>query len=260
MITPLPFSTLSTLNPPTHSLIRNNAVVQESGDTFRDTVALTLRGDGWDIPPFTIVHTYRNASNASGRRCAMGDTPIKGMDTSRMIDYIDHISQFVQETSLLLMDRLSSHTAARVRAHFEGKLLPDGERMFIPVYLPAKTSFLISPLDMGAIAAFKMHYYQLDRSTIHLKLRAVHTAWDRVSNDALRNICLNCGIVGEEPLESLRTRFERDVVGFVPAELDEYANFFDAWNSGAIEVPGATRGRRVKLATPAKSDRSHVVL
>lgn len=239
-------------------MTRNNAVVQENGDTFRDTVALTVRGDGVDIPPFTIVHTYRNASQASGRRCAANETPIKGMDANRMIDYIDHISQFVQEPSLLLMDRLSSHTAARVRTHIEGKLLPDGDRMFIPVFLPAKTAFLISPLDMGAIAAFKAHYYRLDRSTIDLKLRAVHAAWDAVPNDALRHICLNCGIVGEETFGSLRDRFMSQVVGFVPSELEEQANFFDAWKSGAIQVEGASRGRGVTLDVPAQIPEAHL--
>lgn len=120
-------------------------MVLETGDKFRDTLALTVRGDGVDIPPYIIVHTYKNASSASGRGCLAGETPVKGMDTSRMISYIDHISQYVHETSLLLMDRLSSHTASSVRQHIESKMTPGGERMFIPIYLPPKTSFLISP-------------------------------------------------------------------------------------------------------------------
>jgi len=233
-------------------------VVQESGDMFRDTVALTVRGDGVDIPPFTIVHTYRNASQATGRRCAANERPVKGMDTGRMIDYINRISQFVQETSLLLMDRLSSHTAARVRTYIDGKLLPDGARMFVPVYLPPKTAFLISPLDMGAIAAFKMHYYGLDRSTIELKLRAVHAAWDAVPNEALRNICLNCGIIGDESIDSLRHRFMSEVVGSVPSELEDQATFFDSWKSAAIEVEGASRGRGVTLDIPGQLPAAHL--
>jgi hypothetical protein len=224
--------------------------VRETGDKFRDTVALTLRGDGVDIPPFTIVHTYKNAPAASGRRCAANATPIKGMNTARMIDYIDHIAQYVQEPSLLLLDRLSSHTAAAARRHIESKLTPDGQRLFIPIYLPAKTAFLISPLDMGAIAAFKAHYYRFDRSAIELKLRAVHAAWDAVSNEALRNICLNCGIVGEESIGSLRQRFMDQVVGSVPAELEVYADFYDSWKSGAIDVEGASRGRGITLELP----------
>ena len=233
-------------------------MLQETGDAFRDTVALTVRGDGVDIPPFTIVHTYRNASLASGRRCAANETPIKGMSIDRMIDYIDHLSQFVQEPSLLLLDRLSFHTAARVRLHMEGRLLPNGERMLIPLYLPAKTAFLISPLDMGAIAAFKTRYYGLDRSTIDVKLRAVHTAWDAVSNDALRNICRHCGIVGEETIDSLCHRFEREVVSSIPSELEEQANFFDSWKSGAIEVNGVSRGRGVILDLPEQLPEGHL--
>jgi hypothetical protein len=236
--------------PITYPIVRGNAVVRETGDKFRDTVALTLRGDGVDIPPFTIVHTYKNASAASGKRCAANETPIKGMNTSRMIDYIDHIAQYVQEPSLLLMDRLSSHTAGDARRHIETKMTRDGQRLFIPIYLPAKTAFLISPLDMGAIAAFKAHYYRFDRSAIELKLRAVHAAWNAVSNEALRNICLNCGIVGEESIDSLRQRFMGQVVGAVPTELEVYADFYDSWKSGAIEVEGASRGRGVTLESP----------
>lgn len=224
--------------------------MRENGDEYRDTVVLTVRGDGVDIPPYIIVHTYKNASTASGRRCRADETPIKGMDTSRMISYIDHISLYVQDTSLLVMDRLSSHTSAAVRRHIESKMTPTGERMFIPIYLPPKTAFLISPLDMGAIATFKSHYYPLDRSTIQLKLRAVHQAWDAVSNEALCNICLNCGIVGQESLESLRQRFMSEVVASVPAELEEWAYFFDAWKSGTINVEGATRRRGVRLDIP----------
>jgi len=234
--------------PITHLLARSNAVVQETGDKFRGTVALTLRADGVDIPPFTIIH--KNPSAASGRRCPANESPIKGMNTLRMIDYIDHIAQYVREPSLLLLDRLSSHAAGDVRRHIESKVTPDGERLFIPIYLPPKTAFLISPLDMGAIAAFKAHYYRFDRSAIELKLRAVHAAWNAVSNEALRNICLNCGIAGEESIDTLRHRFLGQVVSSVPAQLEVFADYYDSWKSGAIEVDGASRGRGVTLEIP----------
>jgi hypothetical protein len=237
---------------------RGNAVVLETGDKFRDTVALTVRGDGVDIPPFIIVHTYATASYPSGRRCPAGEAPVKGMNTTRMIAYIDHVSQYVQEPSLLLMDRLSSHTAAEVRRHIESKTTASGERLLIPIYLPAKTAFLISPLDMGAIAAFKSRFHALDRSTLHLKLRAVREAWGAVSNDSVSNICLNCGIVGEEDLASLRQRFMADVVGAVPSELNLFADFYDAWKSGTIEVEGATRGRGVRLDIPDQLPEGHL--
>ena len=168
-------------------------MVKEKGDTFRDTVALTVRGDGVDIPPYIIVHTYRTASYASRRRCAQGEEPVKGMNNARMKLYLDHISQYVQKTSLLCMDRLSSHTSREVREYIESFKLPDGQRMFIPIYLAPKTAFLISPLDMGAIAAFKAYYHRLDRSTIDLKIRAVQQAWDEVSTKLYR---ISVSIVG----------------------------------------------------------------
>ena len=229
---------------------RNNAVVGQEGDRFRDTLALTVRGDGVDIPPYIIVHTYKNASYTSGRRCPSNETPVKGMNNSRMKAYIDHIDQYVDEPSLLVLDRLSSHTAAEVRRYMESKRTVGDKQKFIPIYLPAKTAFLISPLDMGANAAFKSHYYKLDRSTLPKKLRAVHQAWDAVSNDALKNICLNCGIVGEEDMEALHARFEKEVLGVIPRRHQDYLNYYDAWCSGAIDVEGATRGRQVTLKQP----------
>lgn len=230
----------------------------ESGDTFRDSVALTVRGDGLDIPPFTIVHTYKNATKASGRRCAANETPVKGMDIITMIAYIDHIASYVQQPSLLLMDRLSSHSSSRVKSHINSKTLPNGEAMFIPLYFPAKASLLISPLDMGAIFAFKAQFYRLDRATIQKKLLAVRQAWDAVSNETLSNICLNCGIIGEETIESLRSRFLKEVVSEVPEELVDYHNFYEAWKNGVFNVEGATRGRGIVLEAPSQLKESNM--
>ena len=225
-------------------------MVKDTGDRFRDTLALTVRGDGVDIPPYTIVHTYRTASRASGRRCTANEDPVKGMNIDRMKDYIDHISWYVKETSLLIMDRLSSHTSRRLRDYIATKKTATGEPLFIPLFLPAKTAFLLSPLDMGGIGAFKSKYYTLDRSTLDLKLRAAAQAWDSVSNESLKNICVNCGIVGEESVESLRQRFLKEVGALIPPGKQEYLDYYDAWKSGFIEVEGATRGRGVILETP----------
>lgn len=209
-----------------------------------------MRGDGVDIPPFFTLHTYKNASKASGRRCERGETPVKGMTNARMKEYIDHLADYVQEPSLLIMDRLSSHKAGEVIRHISSKKTATGEQLLYPILLPPKTAFLISPLDMGAISAFKSHFYQLDRSSIERKRKAVVQAWAAVSNDTLKNICINCGIVGEETLQSLRTRFMKQVVGVVPEKLEELLDFYDAWKSGLIEVEGATRGRGVTLEIP----------
>lgn len=224
--------------------------MKETGDGFRDTVTLTVRGDGVDIPPFFTLHTYKNASKASGRRCERGDMPIKGMTNARMIEYVDHIAAYVQEPSLLIMDRLSSHKSGEVIRHIATKRTATDDQLLYPILLPPKTAFLISPLDMGAIGAFKSHFYRLDRSSIDLKQRAVVQAWAAVSNDTLKNICLNCGIVGTESLQSLRSRFKKEAVGVVPEKLEELLDYYDAWKSGLIEVEGATRGRGVTLEVP----------
>jgi len=225
-------------------------VVQESGDKFRDTLALTVRGDGVDIPPFFILHAYKNASYISGRRCPSTETPVKGMNNELMIEYLDHLTQFVTEPSLLLLDRLSSHTSSSVVRHLDSKVTATGEKLFTLILLPAKTSFLISPLDNGAIAAFKAYYHQLDRSTLDLKKRAIDEAWGTVTNNALMDICLHCGITGDEPIDSLRSRFEKEVGRVIPEEKEDYLDFYDCWKSGVIEVEGASRGRGVTLKPP----------
>jgi len=231
---------------------RGNAVVKEKGNRFRDTVALTVRGDGVDIPPYIIVHTYTTASYASGRRCPAGQFPVKGMNIPRMKDYVDHIAPYVHKTSLLCMDRLSSHLSKEVRTYIESFKLPNGDRKFIPLLIPAKTAFLISPLDMGANAAFKSYFHRLDRSTINLKIRAVQQAWDQVSNTSLKNICINCGIVGEESLSSIRQRFMKEVVGAVPSEIAQHLDFYESWAADQIEVQGCTRARGVEYESPSQ--------
>jgi hypothetical protein len=128
--------------------------------------------------------------------------------------------------------------------------------MFIPIYLAPKTAFLISPLDMGAIAAFKAYYRRFDRSTIDLKIRAVQQAWDEVSNESLSNICINCRVVGEESLLSIRERFMKQVVNTVPSEIAEHVDYYESWVSGQIEVEGSTQARGVQLETPSQISES----
>lgn len=231
-------------------LIRGNAVVEETGDTIRDTVVLTVRGDGVDIPPWFIKHTSKTASFASGRRCAGDEMPIKGMNTSLMIEYINHVADHITEPSLLVMDRLSSHKAAAVFQHLRTFVTSTGQQLLTPFLLPAKSAFLISPLDMGAIAAFKSNFYKEKRSTLEEKQQAMQRAWHQVSNDSLRNIFHHCGLVGEEDIASICQRFMKEVVGEVPEQLEATLDYYDAWVSGAIEVDGADPGRGVTDEAP----------
>jgi hypothetical protein len=172
------------------------------------------------------------------------------MTIDLMFNYIDHLAEYVEEPSLLLLDRLSSHTSSRVLRYIRSKKTSTGDSLLIPLLLPPKTAFLVSPLDMGAIAAFKSHLYDYERNTLDEKKLAMEQAWREVSNESLKNIWLNCGIVGEEDLETIRGRFMKEVVGEVPEHLEEILDFYDAWKSGTIEVEGAHRGRGVTTERP----------
>lgn len=180
------------------------------------------------------------------------------MNVPRMIEYIDHIAKHVTETSLLVMDRLSSHTSSVIRRHIQSKTLPNGERMFHIHLLPAKTAFLISPLDMGAIGTFKAHFHTLERNTLARKRNAMEEAWRMVSQQSLINICRNCGVIGEESLESLRERFMKEVVGLVPEKWTDHLEYYDAWSSGHINVDGAILSRGVSLERPAQLEEGHL--
>ena len=44
----------------------------------------------------------------------------------------------------------------------------------------------------------------------------------------------------------------KEVGSLVPAEIEEYLNFYDAWNSGSINIEGAKRHRGVRLDRPGQ--------
>jgi hypothetical protein len=229
---------------------RSNAVLGEEGDPFRDTVALTVRADGSCLPPYFITHTYKNAARDTGRRCEQDQVPVKGMNVDRMKEYIDFICYHIHEHSLFVMDQLSSHCALAVTNYIQSKLTANGQQLLIPILLPPKTSFLVSPLDMGVISAFKAHFKKLDRATLHLKKKAVCAALNEVSQESIANIWQNCGITGDESFESIRGRFLKELGGLVPEGHEDYLEFFDMWESRAINVEGVHRGRGEILQTP----------
>ena len=213
-----------------------------------------MRADGIDLPPFLIKGQVGNASKASGRRPKKGEKPVKGMNKHIMKQYGDHISRYVTEPSLLILDRASSHTSREVINDLEEYLAPDGNQLFKVLLLPPKTAFLLSPLDNGANSAFKQHFYKYDRSTFPLKKTAVKLAWDAVSNESLLNICKNCGINGDESISSIRKRFEKEVHGVIPEELLPSLELFDVWKAGTISVDGADLHRGVELCRPVQLD------
>ena len=165
------------------------------GDCFRDTAALTVRADGVDIPPFLIKGQVGNASYASGRRPEL------------MLQYVHHIHWYVQEPSLLILDRLGSHRSKKVIEHIEQYRTADDRQMFKVLLLPPKTAFLLSPLDNGVNSTFKKYFHTFDRSTFELKKIAVTRAWAKVKTESIANFASACGVDGKRSLSTLRAQF-----------------------------------------------------
>lgn len=222
----------------------------DTGDRYRDTLVLTIRADGVDIPPFFIKGEYLNASIASGRRPRSDQRPAKGMTIPLMKKYYDHLAEYVEEPSLVLMDRLSSHTSKSALKYLESKKTVDGRQKFIPLLLKPKTAFLISPLDNSAIGLFKNNFYKYDRSTLKLKEAAAYLAWKEVSNSALRGFVAHCGLVGNESLNSIRSRFMKEVKGGIPEKNQDVWNFYEGWLYGTFLVDGVKPPRGSPLLKP----------
>lgn len=205
-----------------------------------------------DIPAFFILGQYVTAPRASGRRPAAGAPPVKGMNSTMMKKYADHIDMYVEEPSLLLMDRLSSHTSKMVRRYIESFKTRDGRQKFFVMLFPTKSPFLISPLDNGANAIFKKNFYRYDRSTLEKKENSAYRAWREVSNESIRSFFVKCGLVGNRSLRLLREEFLKDVRPSIP-EINQLSwEFYEAWKSHTINVEGVLRLRGSPLEIPAQ--------
>lgn len=226
------------------------------GDCFRDTAALTVRADGVDIPPFLIKGQVGNASYASGRRPEKGKKPVKGMNSDLMLQYVHHIHWYVQEPSLLILDRLASHRSKKVIEHIEQYRTADDRQMFKVLLLPPKTAFLLSPLDNGVNSTFKKYFHTFDRSTFELKKYAVTRAWAKVKTESIANFASACGVDGKQSLSTLRTQFEKNVLGIVPEKFLPSLELYDRWTAGEFDVEGANLHRGVELQRPLQLEDS----
>jgi len=215
--------------------ISGGAVVLETGDSWRDTFVATLRGDGEKLPGLFITQTSYNASYASGRRVAKPATPTKGMNIDKMKEYVDMISNHVHMPSILIMDRLSSHTSPQVLQHIKTKVFHDGTEKLKVLLLPAKTSFLISPCDNSFFSAFKTHFSTLNRCTLALKREACDSAYQSVTRTSVANLFRHCGIVTSETIEQIEARLAKGMTCVLSDKDHEYKDFFDSWKSGTLE-------------------------
>jgi len=236
--------------------VSGGAVVLENGDSWRDTFVATLRGDGVKLPSFFITQTSHTATYASGRRIPKHVTPIKGMNNDKMKEWIDMISEHVDQPSLLILDQASSHKSPTVIEHIGTKVLPDGTPKFQPLLLPAKASFLISPCDNSFFSAFKTHYTKLNRHTLALKKQACETAYQAVSNTTVANLFRHCGIITTETIHQIENRLSKGMTCILSETEEEYKEFYDSWKTGALQdddLPPPPRGVGNDIILPEDS-------
>jgi hypothetical protein len=225
-------------------IISGNPVVKEGGDSYRDTMAATLVGDGSYIPPFYIKGQVGNASKASGRRPGQGRKAEKGMSAKKMMEYLDHLDKHVDRPCVLILDRLSAHTSKKVITYGESFKCSDGvTQKFEILFLPPKSSFLISPLDMGFFSMWKREFYKYDRSTYNLKLMAAQQVWKSVESEKIVHLFENCGIISTEAPSKLRERITKLVQSGIPEELEDVWEFYQGWLAGSFDIEGAARPR-----------------
>lgn len=211
-----------------------------------------MRGDGKDIPAFFILGQYANASYASGRRPDPGVSPVSGMNLEMMKAYVDHLNMYVEKPSLLLLDKLSSHTSKKTLRYIESFQTINGRQKFVVKYFPTKTPFLVSPLDNSLNALFKKNFYRYDRSTLEKKEKSAYLAWREVSNENIRSYFDKCGLVGKRSLKTLEEEFMKDVRGSIPEKNQSSWEFYEAWKSQAIEVEGVLRSKGSPLEIPTQ--------
>ena len=166
------FTSLSRLQLPSPSILypvltlsSGNAVVEELGDRFRDTMIAVVRADGCKLPPFFIKGQYGNARKDSGRRPAPGAKPVRGVNNANIVQWIAEFMEHIREPSILLWDRLAVHKSKATIEEIESYVFEDGSPAVEVMLLPPQTAFLLSQLDMGGFAEFKKYYYAFDRST-----------------------------------------------------------------------------------------------
>jgi hypothetical protein len=213
-------------------------------------MAATLDDQGFWYPPFFIKSQYANASYTSGRRPPLGQKPIKGMTVPKMKEWIDMIDDYVDEPSILLLDRLGAHKSAEVISYIESKTCSDGRKKFKVKLFPAKSAFLISPLDFGFFGYWKPMYYKMDRSTTEMKFAAARKVWKDVEPEAIKRFFAACHFTGTESKQALRDNLMSHVRAGMPESLEEVWDFYDGWKSGAFDVEGVSAPRDVPLEAP----------
>lgn len=122
------------------------------------------------------------------------------MTVTKMIEYIDHVPNYVARPCVSCMGRLFSHVSKKVITYGESLKCSDGvTQKFKIVLLTNKAAFLISPLDMGFFTIFKRVYSQYDRSTHAFKIMAANQVWKTISSDKIVNYLVIAASIVRNP-------------------------------------------------------------
>jgi transposase len=163
-----------------------SAGVKSADKASRDTVVATIRMDGKKLPLMYIEHQRQKTKNKQVVQRA-----IKGMTEEIMLDYIEEVlAPNTVPGQYLLMDQLSSHKTARVRAKLESIGLK-------VIYFPPKTVPDLSACDNFFFSLFKRAFRAKDRSTAEKKKLAAFEAYAEVPAHAVRACWRRCQLVNE---------------------------------------------------------------
>ena len=210
----------------------------------------TLSSDGSWLSPLYLKSQSKSASKASGRRVEASAQPLRGMNNLSMKVWADSLDSNVEEPTRLLMDRLSSHTSREVRNYIEAKRCKDGRQKFKVMLLPPKGAFLVSPLDNGFFSYWKSKFYKFDRSTFPLKMAAAKETWKLVDSEDVVAFFRGCYLTGKKREDTLRRELLELVDATIPEELQEHADYHEAWANGSFTVDGISAPRAIPFERP----------
>ena len=211
-----------------------------------------INGAGDKLPLFWIQHerpTYK--FNRAANERIQTKKGVAGLGLAQMLEWVESYKGDFPADSCLIMDRLASHLNEEVQEGLK-------EAGIQPLYLPTKGALLLSPLDNGFFGEFHNHYTtalahhpegQKDR-----KYYASTEAYDRVPDPHIQSFFAHCGLIGEETIPALRSRFGSQAGRLVDDQAEELTDLFEKWAIGLVELQDVNRLRRFTAERPVMLD------
>jgi hypothetical protein len=123
-----------------------------------------------------------------------------------MNEWCDWAKRYIPKGSVLLIDRISSHTNKQIL----DELKKNGITVLL---LPPKGSLLLSPLDNGFFGIFKrklsqeMDLHPVSFGSPHFK--AAIRAYNCIPRNAVVEFFKNCGLIGTDSLSTIKKNFQK---------------------------------------------------